>query len=773
MGLAEQHALGTAGERQNYPTARLFVMIEAESAGRHSACFGESAVRFGLLHVALTAIAVAFAVDVVAWAEEAAVFHHGDWPFRPPQRPALPQVADAEWATNAIDRFVIVRLEKAGLRPSPLADKLTLLRRVSFDLVGLPPTPDEQDAFLADDRADAYERLVDRLLASPAFGERAAQFWLDLVRYSETDGFKADDLRPNAHKYRDFVIRAFNDDLPYDRFLSWQIAGDELEPNNLLALAATGYSRLYPDEYNAANLEQRRQEILDDITGTTSLAFLGLTMGCAQCHDHKYDEIAQADYFRLQAFFAPLVPHEVPDASPEELARYQSQLAEWEAATADVRGEIEKLIGTKRLEQRQYLLGKFRAEIRQAVALPVEQRTPYQEQIARMALKQAEPKDADLVKKLPKEEKERYAELQARLKEFDHLRPTSPGTLMTVSDVGRTAPNTWLLEGGAWQKPAEELSPGFPEFLGEASAAVCTPPSGGPTTGRRSALAGWLTRPDHPLTARVMANRLWQQHFGVGIVASANDFGVQGDPPTHPELLDWLSVELVEHGWSLKHLHRLMVTSAAYRQASKVDASSPQIAAARERDPQNDLLWHARRRRLEGEAIRDAMLTVSGELNSRMFGASARPELPEGLSKSYAWAADEQVGDRRRRSVYVFAKRNLHYPLFEAFDQPDMHHSCPRRTQTTTAPQSLLLLNGELASEQARAWAARLRSQHGSDVPSLVNAAYRQAFARTAAADEVQAAAEFINTQSATSDADAVADFCHALINANEFIYVD
>lgn len=684
----------------------------------------------------------------------------------------MPQVADTEWAVNAIDRFILARLEKATLRPSPHADKLTLLRRVSFDLTGLPPTPEEQDAFLADDRPNAYERLVDRLLASTTFGERSAQFWLDLVRYAETDGFKADDLRPNAYKYRDFVIRAFNDDLPYDRFVSWQLAGDELEPDNLLALSATGYSRLYPDEYNAANLEQRRQEILDDITGTTSLAFLGLTMGCAQCHDHKYDEIAQADYFRLQAFFAPMVPHEVPDASPEELALYRSQLAEWEAATAEVRAEIENLIGAKREEQRQYLLGKFRVEIRQAVSLPEAQRTPYQEQIARMALKQSDPKEADLVKKLSKEEKERYAELQTRLKEFDHLRPIPPGTLMAVSDVGRSAPSTWLLEGGAWHKPAEELAPGFPDFLGEATAGISTPPNGNATTGRRSALAHWLSRPDHPLTARVMVNRLWQQHFGVGIVSTSNDFGVQGDPPTHPELLDWLAVEFVEHGWSLKHLHRLMVTSATYRQASKFDGTN-EVAVAQERDPQNRLLWHARRRRLEGEAIRDAMITVSGELNPRMFGASARPELPEGLSKSYAWAPDEQVGDRRRRSVYVLAKRNLHYPLFEAFDQPDMHHSCPRRTQTTTAPQSLLLLNGELALEQARTWATRLRSQYGSDLPALVNAAYRQAFARAAVADEVQAAAEFITVQSAASGADAIADFCHALINANEFIYVD
>jgi len=708
----------------------------------------------------------------LARAHEPAAFNHGDWPFRPPERPALPDVSKSSWIVNPIDRFILAKLEAAAMHPSAPADKLTLLRRVSFDLVGLPPTPDEQAAFIADERPDAFERVVDRLLASPAFGERAAQYWLDLVRYAETDGFKADELRPNAYKYRDFVIRAFNDDLPYDRFVSWQLAGDELDSDNVLALAATGYNRLYPDEYNAANLEQRRQEILDDITGTTSLAFLGLTMGCAQCHDHKYDDIAQADYFRLQAFFAPLVPHDVPDASPEELTRYRSQLAAWEEATAEVRGEIERLLASKRQQQREYLLGKFRAEIRQAVALPENERTPYQEQIARMALKQAEPKESDLAAKLPAEDKQRYQELQAKLKEFDSLRPEALGSVMAVSDVGPSAPVIRLLEGGAWHKPAEELTPGFPAFLGDAAASISSR-AGGASTGRRAALADWLTRPDHPLTSRVIANRLWQQHFGMGIVPTANDFGAQGEPPTHPELLDWLASELVRHGWSLKHLHRLMVTSASYRQASRVDPSQTETAAAIERDPQNRLLWHTRRRRLEGEAIRDAMLAVSGELNPRMFGPSARPDLPEGLSKTYAWTADEQVGDRQRRSVYVFAKRNLHYPLFEAFDQPDMHHSCPRRAETTTAPQSLLLLNGELASQQSARWAQRLRSEHGSDLPALVNTAYRQAFGRPAAPEEVEAAARFIGAQTHEGQGDSLADFCHALINANEFIYVD
>ncbi|HEV3003272.1 MAG TPA: DUF1549 and DUF1553 domain-containing protein, partial [Pirellulales bacterium] len=534
----------------------------------------------------------------------------------------------------------------------------------------------------------------------------------------------ADDLRPNAYKYRNFVIRAFNDNLSYDRFLAWQLAGDEMQPDNLVALVATGYNRLYPDEYNAANLEQRRQEILDDITATTSLAFMGMTMGCAQCHDHKFDDIAQTDYFRLQAFFSPLVARDdVPDASPDEISRYRQELAAWEVATTEVRAEIDQLLEAKRQQQREYGLGKFRKEIRDAVAVPAGQRTPYQEQIARMALKQAEPKEKDVVAKLSAEDKQHYEELQTKLKEFDQLRPQPLPTVMAAGDVGRTAPVTWLLDGGDWHKPAEEVTPGFPGFLGEGSADVGSSTSGTDTTGRRAALARWLTRADHPLTSRVIVNRLWQQHFGVGIVATPNDFGAQGELPTHPELLDWLAVELAENGWSLKHVHRLMVTSATYRQSSHVDPSQPSTAAAIERDPQNRLLWHARRRRLEGEAIRDSMLAISGELNPRMYGPSIRPELPEGLSKSYAWAADERHDDRQRRSVYVLAKRNLHYPLFEAFDQPDMHHSCPRRADTTTAPQSLVLLNGELALDRARHWAERLLGEHRHDLLALISAA--------------------------------------------------
>ncbi|MEX2561428.1 MAG: DUF1549 domain-containing protein, partial [Pirellulales bacterium] len=435
-------------------------------------------------------------------------FGRDDWPFQPPVRPEVPTVSDPAWVINPIDAFIQAELEAEGLTPSPPADKLTLLRRLTLDLTGLPPGVAEQDEFVADTRPDAYERVVDRLLDSPAYGERWARHWLDLVRYAETDGFKSDDHRPNAYKYRDWVIQAFNADLPYDRFIALQLAGDELEPENPRAWIATGLNRLYPDESNAANLEQRRQEILDDITATTGSVFLGLTMGCAQCHDHKFDEISQADYFSFQAFFAPLVARDDVDAAtPAEREEYRRRLAEWEESTQALRDEIESLLGEKYQEARQYALTKFREEIQQAVRLSEAERTPYQQQIAIMALKQAEAKQAEVVGKLTEEEKRRYEELQEQLRQFDAIKPAPLEKAMAATDLGTAAPPTFRLDGGNWRRPAEEVEPGYPAFLSGSSAGawpadVAPHENGQQTTGRRSALARWLTRPDHPLTSR-------------------------------------------------------------------------------------------------------------------------------------------------------------------------------------------------------------------------------------------------------------------------------
>ncbi|HXG13014.1 MAG TPA: DUF1549 and DUF1553 domain-containing protein [Gemmataceae bacterium] len=711
------------------------------------------------------------------------------WAFTPPRKVPLPEVKNKDWVANPIDAFILARLEADGLTPSARADKLTLLRRVTFDLTGLPPTPEEQAAFLADNAPDAYLRVVDRLLASPRYGERWAQHWLDLVRYAETDGFKADDLRPNAYRYRDYVIRALNQDLPYDRFVRQQLAGDELEPDNPEALTAAGLNRLWPDEYNAANLEQRRQEILDDVTETTALVFLGLTFGCARCHDHKFDPILQTDYYRLQAFFAPLLPSDDrPALDPAQEQEYRRRLAAWEEATRPIRQEMEALLAGKREEMGKYALTKFRPEIQQAYLTPEEQRTPYQKQIAYMAGLQVRRAEQEAPTKMTGEKKQRYQELEKKLAAMTPGRPEPLPTLMTVTDVGREAPPTHVLDGGDWRKPRQEVQPGFPDFLGGG-----TPDTrldgDRPSTGRRAALARWLTRPDHPLTARVIVNRLWQHHFGRGIVATPNDFGSQGEPPTHPELLDWLAVELVENGWSLKHLHRLMVTSSAYCQTSLLDPNNPAQARAQEIDPGNALLWRARRWRLEGEAIRDAMLSVAGDLNLRMHGPSARPPLPEGISK-YAWKPDPRPEDYNRRSVYVLVKRNLRYPLFDTFDQPDLHNSCACRPTTTSAPQALLLLNGEFTLERARQWAARLLARFPRDERSLVAYAYQAAWGRVPSDDEIRLGLRFIEEQAGRAADDmvpsaglpegvdrrraaAVADFCHAVLNANEFLYVD
>jgi hypothetical protein len=701
--------------------------------------------------------------------------------FHAPKRPAVPAVKNAAWIASPVDAFILKKLEAKGLTPSRPADKLRLLRRVTYDLTGLPPTLQEQDAFLADTSLDAYRKVVDRLLASSRYGERAAQHWLDLVRYAETDGFKADDYRPDAHKYRDYVIRAFNADLPYDRFVRQQLAGDELEPDNPESLVATGFNRLWPDEYNAANLEQRRQEILDDQTDVTALAFLGLTFGCARCHDHKYDPTSQADYFRLQAFFAAMHSNTAVALAPAERRGYEAKLAEWEKTTQAIRDEMESIIAVARQDSRKGAMTKFRAEIQLAITTPEEKRTPYQEQIALMAEPQLVRGAKDLLKKLPEAKKKRYEELEAKLAAMP--RPAAP-TAMAVADLP-AAPPTHRLAGGEWHKPKEEVQPAFPKWLGGGKFDATLAP-GATGTGRRSALARWLTSRDNPLTARVMVNRLWQQHFGVGLVATSNDFGMQGEAVTHPELLDWLAVEFMDRGWSVKEMHRLMVLSSAYCQDSLVEAGNADHVRAFATDPGNKLLWHARRRRLEGEAVRDAFLSLSGDLNDRMFGYSARPKLPEKVS-NYAWKPDANVADQNRRSIYIFTKRNMRYPLFDAFDWPDLHNSCSRRPITTTAPQALLLLNGDLALDEAKGWSARLLTKHGADDAALVAEAYRAAWSRAATSDEVRLGVRFINDQSArmtkktagqpmtpaAARAAAVADFCHAVLNANEMLYVD
>jgi hypothetical protein len=727
-----------------------------------------------------------------------------EWPFVPLKRPAIPEVRHKSWVRNPLDAFVLARLEKARLQPNPPADKLTLLRRVTFDLTGLMPTQDECDAFLADTAPDAYERVVDRLLRSPRFGERWAQHWLDVVRYAETEGFKLDKLRPEVYRYRDYVIRACNDDMPYDRFLRQQIAGDELEPDNLDALIATGFYRLHTEESNGSNYRLIRQDILDDVTDVFGTTFLGLTMGCARCHDHKFDPLTQSDYYRLQAFFTPMLERDdLPLVSAQEQAHYQRQMAKWEEATRELRAKSDALVAAPRRAVFAELLPTFDHETQQALTTPAEKRTSLQRQLAGLAGKQVERRCGRAYRRLPKEQRAVYDELQKKIAAFDAIKPRPLPVAMGVTTLNVEPPATYRLATGNYRKPKERVQPGFPECF-EPLSALRHPPSAKENSGQRTAdngerraeLARWLCEPDHPLTGRVIVNRLWQHHLGAGIVATPNDFGAMGEKPTHPELLDYLATELVHQGWKLKVLHRLIVTSAVYKQASSPD-SNPAAKKAAETDPDNKLLWHARVKRREAEAIRDAVLQASGQLNMRMYGPSNCPDLPELVVKEnrYSWDPDERPADRNRRSIYLLAKRNFVYPLFAAFDQPDRVNSCPVRAATITAPQALAMLNGEFTLAQARLLAGDLLAAHGRASRELIRAAYRRAFSREPAGGEIAAAEKFLQRQARrivfkgepnrdalpepkpagldASFAAAVVDFCHALLNSAEFLDVE
>jgi hypothetical protein len=716
------------------------------------------------------------------------------WSFQPLKRASVPAVQHRAWVRTPVDAFILAKLEAAGLTPAPEADRATLIRRLSFDLVGLPPTPAEVEAFVRDPAPDAYEKVVDRLLASPHYGERGATAWLDLVRFAESDGFKADGPRPTAWRYRDYVIRALNQDKPFDRFLSEQLAGDELYPGDADALLATGYLRHYPDEYNAVRLELRRQEILNDITDATGQAFLGLTLGCARCHDHKFDPISQEDYYRFQAFFAAFQPIDVPLASPEEQERYQRRLREWEAKTADLRTRMQALAAPFRNKFVAARKLRFPKEYQAMYDLSAERRTPFQQQMATLLAKQLEPTAAEMVKAMKPDARKEWQALAKQLAAFDGLKPKPPPTGLALTDVGPAAPATHLLKRGELRTKGKELAPGFLEALEKKTPPVPASAPRGWTTGRRSQLARWLTRPDHPLTARVMVNRLWQHHFGRGIVATPSDFGVQGEPPTHPALLDWLACEFTARGWGLKAMHRLIVLSNTYRQSS----SAASRLSARI-DPDNRLLWRMNRRRLEGEALRDAMLAVSGRLNRAVGGPSVYPELPAELAVSRAlWPVSASPHDRARRSVYVFAKRNLRYPLFSAFDAPDGNEPCARRNQSTTAPQALMLLNGRTTLDLARAFAGRVLAEARPADP-VIDRAYRLALGRPPQPEEMQASQRFLDTEQRllrsrfdtktppapafretpspagveTAFATAVVDLCHVLFNVNEFLYVD
>jgi hypothetical protein len=649
------------------------------------------------------------------------------WAFQPLAKAALPP--PDPWARNEIDRFILARLQAEGLRPAPQARKEALIRRVYLDLIGLPPTPEEVEAFIADESPDAYARVVDRLLENPRYGERWARHWLDLVRYAESDGYRVDDYRPNAWRYRDYVIRSFNADKPYDRFVQEQIAGDELWPSDTDARTATGYLCHWIYEYNNRDVAGQWSNILNDITDTTADVFMGMGLQCARCHDHKFDPILQKDYYRFQAFFAPILPYaEAPVAAAQEQAEYRARFADWEAKTADLRRQIDELEAPYRKKAADEAIAKFPPETRALIAKPREQRSPYEQQLVALAWRQVEYEWSDrrFPGKVKEPDKSRRSALLAELQKFAADKPKPLPVAPVATDVGPVAPSVTIPK----RPQLGEIEPGFLTILGEAPAKI--QPAGTLTTGRRAALARWLTSPENPLTTRVIVNRIWQYHFGTGLAVNASDFGKLGAPPSHPELLDWMARWFVEQGWSLKKLHRLMLSSATYQQA----ATNPMAEKARLTDPENRLLWRGQIRRLDAEQIRDAVLAVTGELKPSQGGPGLDPDKPV-------------------RTIYSKVIRNNRDPVLDVFDAPEGFASTAQRNVTTTPTQSLLMINSRWTLARANAFASRLTKSQPSDESALIRDAFRLAFGRNPSPAEIKSAANFIQEQASVARADA------------------
>ena len=654
------------------------------------------------------------------------------WSFQKVKDVQPPAVEDGGWSRNDVDRFIFAKLAAEGLKPAPEAERRTLIRRLTLDLHGLPPTQQEIDAFVNDPSPGAYDALVDRLLASPRYGERWARQWLDLVRYAESDGYKQDAYRTNSWPYRDYVIKSLNADKPYDRFVLEQLAGDEIAPDDPEVMVATGYLRHQIYEYNQADARQQWTAILNDLTDTTADVFLGVSLGCARCHDHKFDPILQTDYYRFQAFFTPVLPrNDLPLTTPQVREKYAQALAVWEEKTRPIRARIAEIEGPAYEKAKVEAINKFPLDIRDIVYKSPGQRTLLEEQLAQLAWRQVVEKTANLNPKLPAKEKEEYEALKKKLAEHEKDKPAPLLIGLTATDVAADAPPTTV----PGRSDAGELQPGYPVVLEKKGLRIPEFQKLPSSTGRRTALAQWITQPDHPLTARVMVNRLWQGHFGQGIVATASDYGRLGDKPSHPELLDYLARRFVAEGWSLKKMHRLMVTSAAYRQDSR--RLAPEIAKVK--DPENRWLWKFSGRRMEAEQIRDSMLLASGELK------------PDGGGP----AVD---GTEPRRSIYTKQTRNVRDPMLDVFDLPESFGSIAERHRTTTAIQALLMMNGDWPLKRAEAMAQRIAASGAKEPATMVEAAFRFAHGRMPSPRESDSAVAFLQRERAKITAPQIAE---------------
>jgi hypothetical protein len=625
------------------------------------------------------------------------------WAFQPLRPIDPPSPSDRSGIRNPVDAFLLTQLERRGWTYAPPATRNEWIRRLTFDLTGLPPTPEEVLAYELDTRPDADERVVDRLLNDPRYGQRWAQHWLDVVRFAETEGYEYDRAVPDSWRFRDYVIDSLNRDKPFDRFLTEQIAGDEIAPEDFECQTASIFHRLGPVRRNAGNPEiaLSRNEVLTERTDILGSAFLGLTIGCARCHNHKLEPISQKDYYRLQAYMAATEEHNISLAS-------EAEFKSWEAKTRSLKDRIARL----------------RKKMRNASAL----------------------------------ERKRLA---GEIETLEDAMPPPLPTIPATKNDGSRRTEIHVLRRGIWENKGEAVGP-RPLGILVSDAEPELPPD---VDHPRTRLAQWLTSPEHPLTARVIVNRIWAHHFGVGIVKTVNDFGTRGDRPSHPELLDWLASSLVRGGWRLKPLHRRILLSAAYRQSGQ----SPIAGEAGRSDPENRLLWHFARRRLTAEEIRDAMLSASGRLNTRMGGPSVMvpvdPELVKLLYKPTQWQVTAAKSEHDRRTIYLFAKRNLRLPFLETFDAPALQSSCSRREASTHAPQALELLNGPLSNELAKAFAQRLREESGGDMERAIARAFLLALGRAPNEAERRSSSAFLRSQ-------PLEEFALAVFNLNGFLYV-
>jgi len=692
------------------------------------------------------------------------------WAIQPVTLSPVPELdaAGQKWARNEIDRFVYDKLKAKGIAPSGPADKAVFLRRVTLDLTGLPPTPAEIQAYAADIQPGADERLVDRLLASPRYGERWGRQWLDVVRYADSDGFKQDETRPNMWRYRDWVIQSYNEDKPFDRFIREQIAADELYPGDTKALPGVGFLRLFEDEFNQAHIRMRRQELLNDVTDNTAFAFLGVTLACARCHDHKFDPLLHQDYYRLQAFFSNMkIDDEATTATAAAVKAYQEQMAKYRTAAKPVLDRIDALLAGPRAAYRHEYTVRFPDEVQAVIYKKPAERTPMEWQIYHKAITQVEVPDSTLLAKYVKgADKVKYKALLAELDNFKDLQPKPLPTLQIMRDQAIEAPPTHILRAGSFESPMDEVQPGLLSILDPEPAKV-TPLPELNSSGRRTALANLLADARNPLSTRVIVNRIWQGHFGRGIVGSPNDFGVMGERPSHRELLDWLTATFTgTDGWSIKKLHRRILLSATYAQASDYRE------AAATADNDNKLLWRYPRRRLESEAIRDSMLAVSGLLDPTMGGPGVFPAVPQGteIQEGRHWRKSTGAADEYRASVYIFARRLVRYPMLQSFDTPLAIESCGRRQETVTPDQALELMNGDATANFARALAKRVKNDAGQSPEGLVDRAFRFTLGRAPSPTEMARSREFL---AKGSPGEALDDLCLSLLSASEFLYID